>query len=226
MRRLKFLGLALLAVFASAAALSASASALVLPEILPLSATERTWTGKNDAANPKLVSTSGSETTCESATATGTEEAGKPLGLFHIEFKGCGVTSPFPAKCTGLGDATTGVILSLGTWHLVFDKTTPELLTATLFLLDTVHFTCGGIVLVEVKGNLVCLDLEPTVKKAEHLFHCTQTAGVPADKEYFNDSGVKVTPKLECSENGGAFKECAELALGTVLYKVEVFTDI
>src|SRR4029077_5595986 len=233
MRRFKLLGLILVAVFASAAALSSSAFA-ALPQNLPESAKERTWTGENDGtgadAEPQLLSKELGSVKCKKAPATGTEEVGKPLGLFHISFEGC--TSEVTKKaCTGLGDSE-GTILVLGTWHLVFDQLKPELLTAVLFLIEHMHFSCSAIVLILVLGTLVCLHLKPTEKAFTHLFHCITEimAGgeeLQEDKKYFDNAGNPVTSELLCAVNE-AVKEtpCFELALGSVTYKEEIFADI
>jgi hypothetical protein len=226
MRRLvRFVGVAVAVAFVLAGALSAVASA-ALPVILPLATAERKWTGKSDGTVIELVTTGGETVSCESAPASGTEEKEKPLGLFHIEFRNCKLNGV--DLCTGLGDPTNGVILSLGTWHLVFDQLKPELLTATLFLLETVHFTCelGIPDLVEVSGTLVCLDLEATVKKFEHLFHCNQSKGVQSNTVWFNEAGTEQKAALTCNLAHISKVGCAELALGTVKTEVEVFADI
>jgi len=229
MQRFKLLGLALVAVFASAAALSTSAFS-ALPVNLPAEGIERTWTGANDGsgatAEPELLATGLSPVKCKESPATGTEEAGKPLGLFHIEFKGCTAEKGI-AKCTGLGDAS-GVILVLGSWHLVFDKlgTGEELLTAVLFLPEHIHFTCA-IVLVLVLGALVCLHLKPTELNKTHLFHCVEEVnGEQEDKTYDDENGNPVTAILLCSISEAAEKPCAELALGSVTYIPAIFADI
>jgi hypothetical protein len=227
MQRFKLLGLALVAVFASAAALSTSAFS-ALPQNLPEVAFERTWTGASDGegtdAEPKLLS-GASEVKCKEAPATGTEESKKPLGLLHITFKGCkgfgGVA------CTGLGDAAE-TILALGSWHLVFDKLGAELLTAVLILTEHVHFSCSALVLVLVLGALVCLHLKPTESNTTHLFHCViQANGEQEDKTYEDANGNSVTAILLCSINEAATEEpCAELALGSVTYLEKIFADI
>jgi hypothetical protein len=225
MRHFRLIGLALVAVFASAVALSASASA-ALPEILPISTSERTWKGKS-VGETKLQKLGGSfEVTCSSATAEGTEEAGKPLGLFHIDFSGCkagGIST-----CTGLGEAS-GVILALGTWHLVFDTLTPTLGTATLFLIEPlVHFTCSITnTLVLVLGSVLCLDLSPLTSGVTHEFHCKNngTVGDPEETEYFNNAGTKVKAELLSNENEGTETMSAQIGLGTVTYGVAVSAD-
>jgi hypothetical protein len=225
MRQLKLIGLACLALFALTAAMASSASALILPEILPLLNEERKFTGENDGTTPILEAKGGNKVECPGgATASGTEEAKKPLGLFHITFKGC-KSSGF--KCNTIGDEP-GIILSLGTWHLVFDQEKPELLTATLFLPEATKFECTGFAKIEVKGSLLCLDLPLLADKKHFLFHCTQTKGVADEKLYLNAGDVvgdngKV--QLLCNKNGLAFEECGEFALGLVLYEKEVTVD-
>ena len=228
MRRIKLLGLALVAVFASAAALSTSAFALTLPENLPVSATERTWTGGSEGKPELLGGGLPEAVVCEKAPATGTEEAGKPLGLFHIDFEGC-KTKTTKVACTGLSEASE-VILALGTWHLVFDKKTPELLTAVLFLVEHVHFLCG-IVLILVLGSVLCLHLKPTESNVTHSFHCiveimANGEELQVDKTYFNNAGTEVSAGLECSVSEAPEKPCFELALGQATYGVKIFADI
>jgi hypothetical protein len=222
MRRFKLLGLALMAVFIAAVAVASTASA-ALPKILPETGAARNWTGGSDGTVIELLAAN--IVKCAEAPATGTQEANKPLGTFHIEFKNC-TTEKGAVKCTGLGDAA-GVILTLGTWHSVFDNLT-TLSAALLFLLEKVHFSCSALVLVLVSGELVCLWLEPTSKKATHLFHCVQTAtGGQEDKHYFNEAGTEVLAGLTCSTNEAAKEEaCFELALGTQTFTEEVSMDI
>jgi hypothetical protein len=222
MRRLLLLSSAVIAIGGLlAAALSTCAFALTLPEILPTSVTELPLTGESEGT-VSLVTTGGTQVACERAIGTGTQEPGKPLGLFHTEFKGCRSNS---VTCTGLGDPA-GVVLVLGQWHLVFDQKTPELLVAILLLPEPVHMTCSALVLVEMKGDEVCLALKATEKAFTHSDHCIQNEGIASDKHYFNTAGEEVAVKLECSTNHAAFKECAELALAKATSSVEEFADI
>jgi len=225
MRRLKLLGVACAAVFVLASLASASASAFVLPEVLGVEATS--FTTLSDAANPTFGTLSGSTVTCEDWHGEGTVEANKTLGLFHITFLGkckasiIGIVAP----CTGLGDAVE-TILVLGKWHTVVDtKVGAELGAAILLLLEPVHFTCS-IALVEVKGSVMCLILEPLTPAKVHLFHCTLTSGTTNEKKYINDSGVEVAVEpLLSSTNHGAFEESGETALGTIEFKNAVTVD-
>jgi hypothetical protein len=223
MRQLKLVGLACLAVFALTAAMASSASALLLPEILPLIGNERTFTGENDGTAPELVSTEAGThpIKCEAATATGTEEAKKPLGSYHITFTKCKTEEGgLQVPCNSEGDAKE-TILNLGGWHLVLDQETPELLTATLFLSETTKIVCGGIAKIEVKGSVLCLDLALLTGGKHYLFHCKEKAGVAEERTYLNagdKEGTNGTAQLTCKKNAGLVVECAELALGLVLY--------
>jgi hypothetical protein len=238
MRRFKLLGLALVAVFATAAAVSASAFA-VEPANLPESALTRTWTGEAEG-EPEFVSETPEAVTlkvlCKSATAEGTEEPKKPLGLFHIHFVECSaVVAGVAQKCTDLNHSTAGEILALGTWHLVFDKEKgkefKELTTAVLFLVELVHFQCGPLLLAQVKGEVVCLHLKATEKAFTHSFHCVRSGFEPTEEWCMKgDVGGKceepLAPKLESNVNETVFKKSAEQALGKSTYKVELFADV
>jgi hypothetical protein len=208
-------------------ATSATAPALVVQ--LPSEVKTRMFTGKADNffTNPKLETVTGTFFECPSAPFEGTEEAkGKPSGLFHINFSGCkGTKNIISADCNGLGDAK-GTILVLGTYHLWYDSLSP-LGVATVFLFDEVHFECKFIitVLFKVKGSVVCLDLEPTVAKTEHLFHCTQNKGVADEKKFWDESGIEQNAQLLASDNDGTFSEIGELWLGVVVSTVNTFAD-
>jgi hypothetical protein len=125
----------------------------------------------------------------------------------------------------GLGDTVAGTILVLGTWHTVIDVDEPSLAAGLLLLLEEVHFSCG-IVLIRVKGDVLCLVLEPLVSKTSHEFHCTQTNGTTDEKTFLNDSGVlTAVPALLGSMNGAAFEELGLLMLATVVYSEAVTID-
>jgi len=115
---------------------------------------------------------------CEKTTSTGEESASKPpSGTFHMTITGCKSTiAGITVKCTGLGDATAGEILALGTWELVFDKNplTEALTTALLFKVEPTHLTCAGFVLIVFDGTLLCLHVNPTVKSKTHEYKCEQ----------------------------------------------------
>ena len=149
MQRLKILGVALMAVFALGAFVSATASAAVV--VLPEEAiTYKGESGKGTLEALKSISV----VSCTKDKSEGTFEATKPLGTFHIDFEGCKASI---AACTGLGEAKE-VILTLGTTHLVFDTLAAKLSengVGVLFLVEPTHFECLGKLFV-VSGQVLC----------------------------------------------------------------------
>jgi hypothetical protein len=163
---------------------------------------------------------------CESAVAEGTVEAKKPLGAFHIHFKDCH-DSLLKETCTGTGEET-GVILWLGSWHLVYDTLKAGLTgsgVAILLLLEKVNFVCKALnTAIEVLGGgmVLCLILNPEALTKTFEFHCKlRTGGTfgPEETKYDNEAGtmVSIAPLLS-KENGGAAKESVQVGLGTVVY--------
>ncbi|THD79795.1 MAG: hypothetical protein E7812_08710 [Phenylobacterium sp.] len=219
MKHFKLLVLALMSVLSIGALISASASA-ALPLLLGWES-KPSWTGiKSGTANAVLETLGKSTITCTAATGSGIQTS-DTVGSFHITFSNC-ESSGF--KCNTEGDAS-GVILSLGTANYVDDHLSTnvnELGVAILFAPEEATIKCTALVTIKVKGTVLCLVLEPLVSMVTHIFHCTQTAGDPADKEWFNDEGVKQTPSLLTSINGAAFEGSAELALATVTFTAPV----
>jgi hypothetical protein len=231
MRYWKLFGVAVVAVCALGVSMSVSAFG-ALPLVLP--ETVKTFTGKS-VGTGLLQEKGGTKVECKTAKAMeGTVEQPKPLGLFHIHFEGCTTTVLGQSgECTGLGDEK-GTILSLGSYHLVYDSLTP-LGVAILFLLDNVHFTCTvlgvtALVLVPLGGMVLCLILSPEVLAAVYEFHCNQTAsgsGVAQESKYYNEGGTLVSiSTLLSAENEKTAGESAEVALGTIEYPVDVLLMI
>jgi len=237
MRLLKPFGLSLVAAFALAAALSASAFGLELPENLPASTT-RTWTGKS--VGGYVFHAQGTpDVECGGASTEGTEATSKPpKGEFHTKLELCQtVVSGTTIACNGLGDAK-GIILILGTWALVFDrligKAFENLTTAIMYQNQAVHFLCGALTLLETlaNGETLCLHLNPTVNTSTHELHCTGeiSGGVPkSNEEWGKDVGGVFTggkiPVLLVSVNHATAVPALRLWLSTVLYSENVFAD-
>jgi hypothetical protein len=232
-KRFSLLSLGLLAVFVAAAAMATSAFA-VQPSNLPTGV--KAFTGVSEGET--VYHGAEGDIKCPEASGTGEETSNEPpLGPFHIDFKGCNtVVAGVVVKCTGLGEATAGTILVLGTWHLVFDREVGHAFTgltvASLFLVNTVHFTCS-VLLLETKGEVLCLDLKPTENVAKHSFHCTGANATTANEEWCMGGedvlgtesmciGEWLLPKLEESVNHTPFKTATELALGNSTYGVAV----
>lgn len=225
MKRLVQLALGMLGVLI-VMAVSASAALAVQPSNLP----EGVKTFGGSGLKTEFNSEQGT-IECASAAAENSSETGNepPSGSFHIDFKTCKNTATL-AVCTGLGEAS-GVILSLGTWKLVFDRKVggaTELTTATLFEVSPTHFNCTALVLTEVKGEMLCLDKDPTTSSTVHHFLCSSGKREAQEEEYCKggESGgtciEPVLPSLLESINHAAFKGAVELAEGTVEYGVAV----
>ena len=225
MRYFKLFGLALVAVCAVGVMLASSAFAL--PTLLIGNSEEAsTWTGEN-VGNTELQSNGApAKVQCEKAVGEGTVEAKKALGVFHIHFSKCH-DSVLKKACTGTGDEA-GVILTLGTWHLVYDTLKAGLTgsgVAILFLTGKVNFECtGNGAKIEVKegGMVLCLILNPEALTKIFEFHCKLRSGStfgPEETKYDNEAGtmISITP-LESNLNGGAFTESVQVWLGTTIY--------
>lgn len=216
MKRFRLLGLALLAVLALGAVMSASAFAL--PELLPVKAGGSQFKGKSDGANLSFESASKEKLECTAAPMEGAQ-TNDTSGTFHFTLTGC-KAQPLGVQCNSLGDAA-GSILVLGAFDQVFDVLSP-LGEAVLLLFETIHLECTSLVLLRLTGELVCLWLEGLTSKVSHLFHCNQTSGVQEDQTWFNDVGTAVTANLKTSKNGGTPEAGGLLALFEVTFEEAV----
>lgn len=184
MQRLKILGVALMAVFALGAFVSATASAavVVLPEV------ETKWTGESAKGSLEVLK-GAAPIVCQKDKSEGFFEAKKPLGLFHIDFEGCKASI---VPCTGLGEAKE-VILTLGTAHLVFDKlgTGEALGVGVLFLVEPTHFECIGKLFV-VEGQVLCLTTYGKANKFVIVCEKGKESGDPGEVLYWTEAGTEV----------------------------------
>ncbi|THD79805.1 MAG: hypothetical protein E7812_08760 [Phenylobacterium sp.] len=207
--------LVLLVMLVGGVALAATASA-ALPLLLGWES-KPSWTGSKSGSETVVIETlAKAKMACKEASGNGVQTS-DTVGSFHLTFKNC-ESSGF--KCNTEGDAS-GVILVLGTTNFVDDHLSTnvnELGVAILFALEEVTAKCSAVVTLKLKGTVLCLVLTPLTSSTTHEFHCTQTAGDPADKEWFNDEGAKQTPALLTSTNGGAFEGAALLMLFTIAF--------
>lgn len=142
MKQIKLLGLALMAILALTGIISAtSATAEELPNILPA----------GTAAEPVLATSSSGVSTFGNGILKLTSQKSKgtldststKLGTFKVAFEE--TEDEIARTCTGVGDAA-GVVLVEGTFHIRDFKEKGTLLTAAIFLLNEVHFTCENAV--------------------------------------------------------------------------------
>jgi hypothetical protein len=146
MKQIKFLGAAIVALLALACTLSATASAEMAPNVLPLGTEANPLTGTSSSA----TSTFGNgllkvESKKSEGTFSGTSEKLGTFDALILESK-----DTLGRTCTGLNDTTAGSILALGTFHIrAYKNAANELKTAVLFLLSPeVHFECGTLLII------------------------------------------------------------------------------
>jgi hypothetical protein len=192
MQRFRILGVALMAVFALSAVVSATASAEVV--MLPEITTTEKWTGESGKGSLEVLK-GAAVIECKKDKSEGTFEPKKPLGSFHIDFEGCKASI---ATCTGLGEPVAGTILTLGTFHLVYDTLGSVLSEAgvgVLFLVLPTHFECTITnTLLVVEGEVLCLikPVNTEVKHWEIVCERGATAGDPKETVYWNEAGTKI----------------------------------
>ena len=201
MQRFRILGVALMVAFALSAVVSATAPAEV--KILPALTETEKWTGESGLGTLEVLNSS-TTIVCLKDKSEGTFEVNKPLGKFHIDFEDCKAGT---ILCTGLGEAN-GVILTLGTAHLVWDKLGAELGAGVLFLVEPTHFTCL-IPLIVVEGEVLCLikPVNTLTKHFEIVCKPAAIAGDPGETIYWNEGGTEINMgenKLLTKENEGA----------------------
>jgi hypothetical protein len=192
--------------------------ALALPTILP--ETEKSFTSKSTSTD-EVEKSNGEKVTCkEDRDESGTIEQPRPLGLFHDSLSGC--TALGLVNCTGLGDAA-GVVLVLGSWHLVYDSLATGLNNdgvAFLYLYGAVHFECASkLFVIKLGGMVLCLILNPTALTKVFEFHCKRregASGKPAETKYWDGNGtLQNIVGLQISENESGQEEVADSSLGT-----------
>jgi hypothetical protein len=227
MRFIKLSVAALVAVFALGAVIAASAFAL--PTILPTTA--NSFTGKKAGSGEAILEkANGEKVECSKATGNnGTVESNRHLGLFHISFEGCKAFGFI--GCTGLGD-NSGIILTLGSWHLVYDTLGSSLSSAgvaILFLVGEVHFSCSiELVIVPLGGMVLCLILNPTALTKVFEFHCTKgrNAGEAGETTYYNEAGTLTNiVALTSNKNERGAENSNEQALGFIEFSEAVLLD-
>jgi hypothetical protein len=231
MQRLKVLVLCLMTVFALGAVAATVASASE-PELLSAAGVKtknETFEGHSAKTTGLGILENSLLVLCPETLTQGQQEGESGLGLFHLHFHKC--TTNLGGTCTGLGDES-GLILVLGTYHLVWDKlgVGTELGVGILFLIEHVHFVCKvGIVtnLILVLGDVLCLIKPINTLTRSYTIVCEKGAkdGDPGETMYWNNAGtlVEIPEGLLSSEDEGAtYKMSSEEGEGTIETKNEV----
>jgi len=237
MKRIRLLGLALIALFALGAFASAGAFA-GNPEILPKPTEKAPLTFTSTAGKTELKTTKDVETVCQKAKNTG-EFTSQDLGTVTIKFEECKAE---PGKCNSPGQAA-GVILIEGDVHLVdvLPAGTLDLGVAITPHQDgnpkeDVSYTCGGIAKTLILGTVIGVadnaagallkDLEK-FKETKVLWKQNASLGEQEIKEcdlltaFCEPGGVKKKFLLE-ADFGKGHELAVEIADATLEFKTEV----
>lgn len=196
MQRLKLLGLALIAVFALSAAVTAVASAEVsfLPE--GSAAEPVKFEAKSGKGKLQILSPSVEPITCEKDKGTG-EVTSQRLGHFVVEFEECSTNvGGIPVKCSDLAhEDAQGIIKVEGEFHLRMGLTGQPLGIVAFLVSPDVHFLCSvtlWVVLGCAAGSIT--PLEELTNKVEVLLK--QTAG---ENEILSIDNDAETAMEECT---------------------------
>jgi hypothetical protein len=142
MKRIKFLGIAVVALLSLAVSFAASASAATIPNVLPggtaaAPVTATAESGKTEFGNGLIKVTS--------TTSTGTQSGNSTKsGAFTNKFKG--VKDSLGEACKGEKDTEAETVTVSGTFHIAdYKEGGVTLRVATAFSLNEVNFTCGSI---------------------------------------------------------------------------------
>jgi hypothetical protein len=159
---------------------------------------------------------------CQSSESEGEFTKNSLLGPFHVTMERC--NGEF--GCTGTGDAN-GVVLWLGTAHLVYDSLT-TLGVAMLYLLAPTRLTCASIP-IEAKGELLCLIAPINSLVLGQRVVCEETSsdsGDPKEGIYWNDKGEPINIKegLLLNEGSGAFEMAAASWEDSIGYSKERYS--
>lgn len=211
-------GLVLVGVLVASGAMATPALA-ALPEGEGSSKEIVKFTTEGGAARIEQKEGAEDAVTCTKLTGTG-EWTNKKEGTFDDLFEGC-ATVVGGIACIGLNDKTSGSILVKGTFKLGYlDK--GQTLVGTANKIAEAHFTCGGLILVLLRGCVVGL-LEPLNKFVkEFKMVMKQKGGVNEFDEILNatNNGFEAC-KLEAGINGNAFKEAGLESKPTLKTNIE-----
>lgn len=214
MKRIRLLGVALMAVFALGVIAAASASAQEPTKVLPEPTEAKPLMGTSKSGPGTLLTVGKNEVTCKKDTDTFSATTPN-LGTFHATFEECKtVVLGQKLTCTGVGDKE-GLILLLGTVHYWLALLSAKLVAALVFLFEEFHFTCKNALakaLVLVKGCAAAL-AEPTEKltKVTKDIFKEEKSGVPDIKEVLpSEAKSEIKCITETNVNETKFEESAQ----------------
>jgi hypothetical protein len=206
MRRLKFIGAAIMALLALTAITAATASAAATaPNVLPEASASEPVTFTGSSGKTKFGN--GIEVISSEKSVSLSTQNSLKLGTFDLLFES--VKDVLGTTCTGLNTGEKeGSILVLGTFHVVDYKVGTELKVGITFLLKPAHFSCGSSILIIVHGCVAGGINTPVNTLSKTLsFGLTAKSG---DNEIIKVLNAENTAEENCeltaSQNEGEFK--------------------
>jgi hypothetical protein len=233
MKRLRIVGLALLALFALSAIASSSAMA-EQPEILPVPTEKEPLTLTAEGPLAELTSNEGKNTIdCEKVLVNGSFTSAD-LGKATFDFHNC-TAEKKAIKCWSLGDEKSPlgeksvILLDNADIHLVDILPAGTLqLGLAVILLKELHIECQGGILILIKGTAIGIveGVTSGVKTKTHKVNFAVTKGVQNVRECMTLKVFCEGKKYELEANFGAgFKPAGEVATATVTLNKEVAFD-
>ena len=200
MKRLKFLGAALIAVCAMGVM---ATSALALPDVsttlsgssypLHLNYESSTVLTLLEDANGGVLEGTGLKLLLLTGALTA-------LGTFRADFANVKESVSPNHKCHTAGDPTA-TVLTEGSFHVVITSLSPNLQIGLLFLPNEVKVECEGVNL-KVKGSVIAsintngITTTTELTNIKGLLAMGSTAGSQQVSEYYNNAGTKVKAAL------------------------------
>jgi len=212
MKRLKFVGVLLGALFALGMMATSALAAVSLPDI------SVTLTGGVYPVHAQGSTAATAATALETTGGGVLNGTGVTLLLLTTELSGLGtftsdftkVENPEKIKCNSAGDAA-GVVLVKGEFHLVPISLSP-LNIGILFLVSEFEVECPGGINVLIRGNVLG-SVNNIGSEGTELTgfggSLLGEKGVQKLSEYYNDGGTKIKTSLE-SEAGAGFTKSAQ----------------
>jgi hypothetical protein len=214
MKRIKLVGIAIVAVLSLAASLAASASAATVPNVLPAGTaaepvTATTSSGESEFGNGFIKLTSKKSTGTQSDNST-------KLGSFTNKFKETKDT--LGSACKGSKDTEAETVTVSGTFHIRDYKEGTSLRTATIFLLHEAKFSCGSLEVTTV--GCVAGALTPENTKTKTLSVTVARNGTLNDQKIvtiLNESNTEnETCQLLSKMGAGALELSSQVQTSTV----------
>jgi hypothetical protein len=205
MKRIRIIGLALVAVLALSAVVASAASA-ALPEFVaskfPVKFTLTSGAGL-------LETVGGRQVKCTSDSGSGEILNAKETKNTVVKFKGCTAKGPFGTLECQSGSTKGEIVTKKVKGLLVYDNKAEKKAailgegeeTGAFFA----EFTCTGVLVEEkmkVKGNALGLITPVNTKSTLLKISATMSKGKPTDLAYETDAGVKGTAKTETKGEG------------------------